>query len=58
MSWKRMWVVCQHRDHWKNAKYDKDGQQDGWECQNCGYKVCKHCASSPQYSPCPECGAG
>lgn len=56
MSWEGKWVVCEHPNHSQHAQYDKDGQQEGWQCRNCDYSVCKYC-ESPEYKPCPRCGA-
>ena len=55
MSWKKKSVTCDHPHHSQNARYDTSGQQEGWQCRNCGYSVCSRC-ESPEDKPCPRCG--
>lgn len=57
MSWEYKWVKCQHKNHEWNAKYDKGGEQKGWQCRSCGYSVCEYCERDPKWAPCPNCGA-
>lgn len=55
--WKKTWVRCESPQHKYGAyRYDHpDGTQEGWECQHCGYSVCKYC-TAPRPAPCPRCG--